>query len=90
MNISLADSHSKIRRLLHLNLTYAYKLLRLCHAPSSLAVIEIKIKYITVSKLSVPEKFSNDDGHDGNYLVIQTQLYPLQALQAFDNMNSKH
>ena len=45
MNISLADSHSKIRRLLHLNLTYAYKLLRLCHAPSTLAVIEIKIKY---------------------------------------------
>ena len=45
MNISLADSLSKIRRLLHLNLTYAYKLLRLCHAPSSLAVIEIKIKY---------------------------------------------
>lgn len=45
MNISLADSHSKIRRLLHLNLTYAYKLLRLCHAPSSLAVIETKIKY---------------------------------------------
>ena len=45
MNISLADSLSKIRRLLHLNLTYAYKLLRLCHAPSTLAVIEIKIKY---------------------------------------------
>ena len=53
-------------------------------------VIEIKIKYVTVSKLSVPEKFSNEDGHDGNYLVIKTQLYPLQALQAFDNMNSKH